>query len=122
MKSQQNKNFAELSGRSLAGAWIEIMDMAREFINTLVAPLAGAWIEIPHAHRFRIPTGSLPSRERGLKSRRRNTEQRTIPVAPLAGAWIEIIRSVIVIGKITVAPLAGAWIEIHEKILAEVWF
>ena len=77
---------------------------------------------------------SLPSRERGLKSKRFFILIFTIFVAPLAGAWIEItfmgfdppifqslpsrerglklfLCSLIVYTK-TVAPLAGAWIEI----------
>ena len=56
--------------------------------------------------------GSLPLRERGLKSGYQCTGWRPGCVAPLAGAWIEI--EVLPEGQTgsKVAPLAGAWIEI----------
>ena len=53
----------------LAGAWIEMLNVARRFDELTVAPLAGAWIEIPE-------TDTAPAALRH--------------VAPLAGAWIEI--------------------------------
>ena len=55
-----------------------------------VAPLAGAWIEILYPSVMHSKSGSLPSRERGLKLPSRYTLQFRSPVAPLAGAWIEI--------------------------------
>ena len=55
---------------------------------------------------------SLPSRERGLKSKIFNGIVYLLIVAPLAGAWIEIILISIFRKHCTVAPLAGAWIEI----------
>ena len=77
---------------------------------------------------------SLPSRERGLKSRALDEVLQVDAVAPLAGAWIEIATIVLPVGapaslpsrerglksflsgsekeKDKVAPLAGAWIEI----------
>ena len=77
---------------------------------------------------------SLPSRERGLKSRRsgaatcaavslpsRERGLKFVPmedsagrlVAPFAGAWIEIISSrPLTATGTSVAPFAGAWIEI----------
>ena len=51
----------------LAGAWIEILLMSAPFPADCVAPLAGAWIEIVTAERLEELSGSLPSRERGLK-------------------------------------------------------
>ena len=52
----------------LAGAWIEIVEAAKELKSIDVAPLAGAWIEI-YLFAGSYPAGSLslPSRERGLK-------------------------------------------------------
>ena len=77
-----------------------------------VAPLAGAWIEIVRNGAGNADRESLPSRERGLKSRNTKMEYSWPWVAPLAGAWIEMY----VIGSgvrcFAVAPLAGAWIEI----------
>ncbi len=77
-----------------------------------VAPLAGAWIEISSGGLCTPAAGSLPSRERGLKSvlqQRHYLKDGSLPsrerglkfdmathngvtkaVAPLAGAWIEI--------------------------------
>ena len=60
--------------------------------NETVAPLAGAWIEILSLIFLSSLTPSLPSRERGLKSRRLQASFGTVQVAPLAGAWIEILR------------------------------
>ena len=76
---------------------------------------------------------SLPSWERGLKSRitvtllqqeRRSprgsvdwnvlvdTHKIIFTVAPLVGAWIEISNVILVVLLYLVAPLVGAWIEI----------
>ena len=73
-----------------AGAWIEIAHTARLIFVKKVAPFAGAWIEIDNLSLLSFSTGSLPSRERGLKYCNiiRNTCTRL--VAPFAGAWIEI--------------------------------
>ena len=62
-----------------------------QIMGRIVAPFAGAWIEMCAITLSPTSTGSLPSRERGLKS---GTEQHlpfTDRVAPFAGAWIEII-------------------------------
>ena len=56
-----------------------------------VAPLAGAWIEILYPSVMHSKSGSLPSRERGLKYAQSHNPQHRQAVAPLAGAWIEII-------------------------------
>ena len=77
----------------LAGAWIEIINDLIKFFQIGVAPLAGAWIEISLLYKKHKPQfwvaplagawiemcydpqagmgciWSLPSRERGLKSR-----------------------------------------------------
>ena len=60
-------------------------------------------------------TGSLPLRERGLKSHTSPLLEESAAVAPLAGAWIEI-NNVHPLTSVTtaVAPLAGAWIEIQR--------
>ncbi len=60
----------------------------------------------------KMPTVSLPSRERGLKCKVNDLKYRIILVAPLAGAWIEITAHIEVELNRSVAPLAGAWIEI----------
>ena len=53
----------------LAGAWIEIFIMELVLWPLPVAPLAGAWIEIGGTNTgVTLGVGSLPSRERGLKS------------------------------------------------------
>ena len=56
--------------------------------------------------------GSLPSRERGLKSVHVHLAVLPPVVAPLAGAWIEIPMCANHLQCKMVAPLAGAWIEI----------
>ena len=55
---------------------------------------------------------SLPSRERGLKFRRKEEPEKPFCVAPFAGAWIEIKMGTDPQDKAIVAPFAGAWIEI----------
>ena len=52
----------------LAGAWIEIDRRSCHRSRPFVAPLAGAWIEIDPDVIAPGEKGSLPSRERGLKS------------------------------------------------------
>ena len=51
-----------------AGAWIEIGKGIPELVNATVAPFAGAWIEMVCMTYSDGSVGSLPSRERGLKS------------------------------------------------------
>ena len=58
---------------------------------------------------------SLPSRERGLKFYRRPRRPHSNQVAPLAGAWIEIFSDPSSLPILKVAPLAGAWIEIAKS-------
>ena len=53
----------------LAGAWIEIVLRGDGTWIEIVAPLAGAWIEILNFEVSKEASKSLPSRERGLKSR-----------------------------------------------------
>ena len=57
-----------------------------------VAPFAGAWIEIQYSWLKKTVILSLPSRERGLKSRYFDPFFEMDFVAPFAGAWIEIAR------------------------------
>ncbi len=53
-----------------AGAWIEIETYKNNINRFPVAPYAGAWIEITIILcMFAIMPSSLPTRERGLKSR-----------------------------------------------------
>ena len=49
------------------GAWIEIILMVMNFVETEVAPLVGAWIEISCRLNYMTYGGSLLSWERGLK-------------------------------------------------------
>ena len=72
------------------GAWIEITEEGEGNMTEQVAPFTGAWIEIPSGRRCRRPSGSLPSRERGLKYRRQASSARWPWVAPFTGAWIEM--------------------------------
>ena len=60
---------------------------------------------------------SLPSRERGLKLKRRYKIIKPTKVAPLAGARIEILAKQSNITGDRVAPLAGARIEIAALFL-----
>ena len=60
-----------------------------------------------------IILGSLPSRERGLKSLSTACPLIHSKVAPFAGAWIEIVAVAKQNAKPKVAPFAGAWIEIN---------
>ena len=61
-------------------------------VKIAVAPLTGAWIEITDTMTINPDSWtSLPSRERGLKSRRYQTMKDLHNVAPLTGAWIEIV-------------------------------
>ena len=55
---------------------------------------------------------SLPSRERGLKSKIGNIIFEEFIVAPFAGAWIEMLKNIRNNSFLAVAPFAGAWIEI----------
>ena len=83
------------------------------FFGVDVAPYAGAWIEILSASiQSGISSGSLPTRERGLKSFMDGLPDGTGFVAPYAGAWIEIFLPVRHFRPLPVAPYAGAWIEI----------
>ena len=61
-------------------------------------------------------TGSLPSRERGLKFLWLKGYAPEIEVAPFAGAWIEIQARLRTACTACVAPFAGAWIEISSFI------
>ena len=59
-----------------------------------VAPFVGAWIEIGISRKARkTETSSLPSWERGLKSRLISSLPASNPVAPFVGAWIEIFAA-----------------------------
>ena len=53
------------------GAWIEIKTLKKDFSGLAVAPYTGAWIEICCNVTVCVVSLSLPTRERGLKSRRR---------------------------------------------------
>ena len=79
-----------------------------------VAPFAGAWIEMADLSGTEEGRRSLPSRERGLKSKADLDTKEQELVAPFAGAWIEITELNADASKaIDVAPFAGAWIEIE---------
>ena len=54
-----------------AGAWIEMFMNSGGNVDYEVAPHAGAWIEIIQNGLHFIRCQSLPTRERGLKFRRR---------------------------------------------------
>ena len=53
----------------LVGAWIEIIPRCSGKTTRFVAPLVGAWIEINLRLKDNVPIPSLPSWERGLKSK-----------------------------------------------------
>ena len=52
------------------GAWIEIGQSGRNKSTGTVAPYTGAWIEIICYRGVENFWGSLPTRERGLKSKK----------------------------------------------------
>ena len=52
----------------LVGAWVEISGDQNCICSRSVAPLVGAWVEIEITYENNIPSESLPSWERGLKS------------------------------------------------------
>ena len=77
-----------------------------------VAPLAGAWIEILYPSVMHSKSGSLPSRERGLKCHDQSVQQFAAVSLPsrergLKSCILEQLEK-----EKNVAPLAGAWIEI----------
>ena len=59
--------------------------------------------------------GSLPTRERGLKSYYLYSIRHIRKVAPYAGAWIEMQLTGTLITPFEVAPYAGAWIEMVKR-------
>ena len=75
----------------------------------------GAWIEIIGSLQVICRYTSLPSWERGLKSRIVCVYSLSDSVAPLVGAWIEIQLTGFVRVKDIVAPHVGAWIEICRR-------
>ena len=60
-------NLVTFAVAPLAGAWVEIFHLYGWSRHYQVAPLAGAWVEIDQTAADAKKTGSLPSRERGLK-------------------------------------------------------
>ena len=74
------------------GAWIEILTSATHYKSLAVAPFVGAWIEIYTPSFAPIIKPSLPSWERGLKSKKCKRIVTDDFVAPFVGAWIEIIK------------------------------
>ena len=72
----------------------------------------GAWIEMHGFIKSLSANVSLPSWERGLKSKLCVAGLSAGQVAPLVGAWIEIDITITKKGSAMVAPLVGAWIEI----------
>ena len=55
---------------------------------------------------------SLPTRECGLKSRKKTVTMRVSAVTPYAGVWIEIANFSKNSVPANVTPYAGVWIEI----------
>ena len=82
-----------------------------------VAPYTGAWIEIiAEVDTHKIWDESHPTRVRGLKFLRLQSNSCLFIVAPYTGAWIEILRFVCFACFNNVAPYTGAWIEINQTI------
>ena len=54
-----------------------------------VAPFTGAWIETRYSKKLSVGIASLPSRGRGLKHRKKSSQDCCLDVAPFTGAWIE---------------------------------
>ena len=72
--------------------WIEIPLTFAIGYGNLVTPYAGVWIEIFALCIFNQMPVSLPTRECGLKSRKKTVTMRVSAVTPYAGVWIEIHR------------------------------
>ena len=77
-----------------------------------VAPLAGAWIEILYPSVMHSKSGSLPSRERGLKCHDQSVQQFAAVSLPSRERGLKYAQSHNPRHRQAVAPLAGAWIEI----------
>ena len=74
--------------------------------------LPGAWIETPLQYILSALKASLPSRERGMKLTQSLTIiNRDSPVAPFTGAWIETDSGFNYDPISGVAPFTGARIE-----------
>ena len=96
----------------LAGAWIEIIGFELHPEHEKVAPLAGAWIEILYPSVMHSKSGSLPSRERGLKCHDQSVQQFAAVSLPSRERGLKYAQSHNPRHRQAVAPLAGAWIEI----------
>ena len=88
------------------------MLLAPLIVGVDVAPLAGAWIEILSSLILTFSTGSLPSRERGLKSPCRGPLHIELSSLPSRERGLKLFFLHVVSPPYAVAPLAGAWIEI----------
>ena len=96
-----------------AGAWIEIEEWVKNGTEEEVAPFAGAWIEIFDV--LKSPTSlpeSLPSRERGLKSRNTIGICEISLSLPSRERGLKCLHLDNLLCLSVVAPFAGAWIEI----------
>ena len=79
-----------------------------------VAPYAGAWIEIIRLSPRRVLPRSLPTRERGLKSKSVACFFRDFRSLPTRERGLKSEDNVIETEPNRVAPYAGAWIEIYS--------
>ena len=108
------------------------------FRGTLVAPHAGAWVEIPTVTALASLLKSLPTRERGLKLKKKKelaeqeaslpTRERGLKYAaykklrlavgslPTRERGLKFISLLSKFDRQSVAPHAGAWVEILRQI------
>ena len=100
-----------------AGAWIEISIANSHTIKIRVAPFAGAWIEILIVNAIITASlMSLPSRERGLKSKWHICMRRLKKSLPSRERGLKSVLLTEILLLHLVAPFAGAWIEIIIRI------
>ena len=78
----------------------------------IVAPLTGAWIEIPGISVAWVDSLSLPSRERGLKSKVYGYRFCRYQSLPSRERGLKLLHLERLRKQSLVAPLTGAWIEI----------
>ena len=93
-KAENTGNYIDISFSNKRNNVFLLLLYKSYYLNLVtfaVAPLAGAWVEIiTTGATIVVSSGSLPSRERGLKFTTSSDVTAVSIVAPLAGAWVEM--------------------------------
>ena len=99
-----------------AGVWIEIVNEKEDFEEKYVTPFAGVWIEIANVPMaLGGATGSLPSRECGLKSVYRSSDKSNLRSLPSRECGLKFANTVHGYILLLVTPFAGVWIEMEQR-------